>query len=374
MSWSAGAGSAEITPAVPVMLAGFGDRTEPAASVHDDLEVRALVLGDGTTTVCLLVYDLLGLSRDVADAIRDAVAAALKLPRAHVLTSATHTHAGPNVMSAAERLGWTIPDGYAAGLVRASCDAARDAADASEPVVPAFARAGLPDGISYNRRGHPYDPWLAALAFAREDGSLAAVLGNVAIHPVSLGSPWLQVSCDWVRPFREALERATGAAVVMLSGALGDVNPAERHTDVPTHLAEAWDEATAIGAAAAEAVVAALDGAAPVDGTIAPTARTLTVPATGLLAELLGVAEETVELVEWRLGDVALVGIPGEGFHALGRAITDARGGRALLAGLAPAWHGYLPVPFGDGYEESLSLGADAVKAIAEALIEGAPA
>jgi hypothetical protein len=39
-----------------------------------------------------------------------------------------------------------------------------------------------------------------------------------------------------------------------------------------------------------------------------------------------------------------------------------------LLAGLAPEWHGYLPMPFRDGYEESTSYGRDAVAAIAGAL------
>jgi hypothetical protein len=39
-----------------------------------------------------------------------------------------------------------------------------------------------------------------------------------------------------------------------------------------------------------------------------------------------------------------------------------------LLAGLAPEWHGYLPSPFTDGYEESMSYGRDAVAAITHAL------
>ena len=64
-------------------------------------------------------------------------------------------------------------------------------------------------------------------------------------------------------------------------------------------------------------------------------------------------------------------GAPGEGFHALGRAVEDRverDGGLVLLAGLAPEWNGYLPVPFTDGYEESMSYGREAVAAIAHAL------
>ena len=79
--------------------------------------------------------------------------------------------------------------------------------------------------------------------------------------------------------------------------------------------------------------------------------------------------------VEWAIGPVRLVSIPGEAFHALGRAIEDrvredpaGNGAHVLLAGLAPEWHGYLPSPFRDGYEESTSYGRDAVATIAAAL------
>ena len=75
----------------------------------------------------------------------------------------------------------------------------------------------------------------------------------------------------------------------------------------------------------------------------------------------------SIELVEWAIGPVRLVSVPGEAFHALGREI-ERRGRHVLVAGLAPEWHGYLPVPFTDGYEESMSYGPEAVAAIARAL------
>ena len=72
--------------------------------------------------------------------------------------------------------------------------------------------------------------------------------------------------------------------------------------------------------------------------------------------------------IEWRIGSVPLVSIPGEAFHEFGRRVEAARGGRALLAGLAPVWQGYLPVPFREGYEEGVSYGEPAVSAILAAL------
>src|SRR5207237_8954922 len=78
-----------------------------------------------------------------------------------------------------------------------------------------------------------------------------------------------------------------------------------------------------------------------------------------------------VELIEWALGPVRLVSIPGEGFHELGRQIDERAGGKVLLAGLAPILQGYLPVPFTDGYEEGMGYGREFVAAVAAALVEG---
>ncbi len=373
MSVRAGFGIARITPEVPVKLAGFGDRTQPADRVHDELEARAMVLDDGDAQVCLLVLDLLGMSSGFADPVRAAVAEALGIDRSAVLTSCTHTHHGPNAIEGAEVLGWDTPDGYGALLIQRCIEAARAARDGLRAADAFALEAPLPDGVSFNRRNLPYEPWFTALDLRGADGDRIGCIANISIHPVSHGSPWLAVSTDWVGPFRSALEERVGGTAVMLSGALGDVNPVEHHTDVETHLAESAEEAASIGRELAGAVAAVLPGAVPVTGALAVATRSLTVSiAPTVLGQLLGRGGHSVELVEWALGHLRVVGIPGEAFHALGRAITDARGNVTLLAGLAPTWDGYLPMPYGDGYEETVSLGPAAVEAIGAALIEGA--
>lgn len=367
----AGFGRAVITPPTPVQLAGFSDRHEPATRVHDDLEARAVYLaGDDDTAVCLVVCDLLGMSAEFADPVRDAVGAALGLGRDAVLTASTHTHAGPSAIAGTEVLGWPTPDGYAQILVDGCHAAAVAARKGAEPVELRYARAPLPDGLSINRRGLPYDPSFAMLDARRSDGSRVGVLANIAIHPVALGPQCLAVSTDWVGPFRAALEEGAGGTAVLLSGALGDVNPRphahpEEHGD--------FAEAAILGAEVAAAVLEALAMTEPVGGEVAVAAhRTIDVPiGTTALTALLGASGPmAVELVEWDLGDVRLVSIPGEAFFAFGRAVTDARPGPVLLAGLSPVWQGYLPKPFGEGYEESVSYGEPAVRAILQALSE----
>ena len=127
-----------------------------------------------------------------------------------------------------------------------------------------------------------------------------------------------------------------------------------------------------LGRDIAEGVDAVLHEAEPVDadGPTVERHRTIDVELGNTL--LTGGREGrrvSIELVEWSVGPVRLVSVPGEAFHELGRSIEGRHGdGHVLLAGLAPEWHGYLPSPFTDGYEESMSYGRDAVATIASAL------
>src|SRR5262249_40602632 len=81
-----------------------------------------------------------------------------------------------------------------------------------------------------------------------------------------------------------------------------------------------------------------------------------------------GSQSRAIELLRWHVGDVTLVTVPGEGFHAVERAVRASLGDAVILVGLAPDWHGYLPQPYTDGYEEGLSLGRDGVTEIVDAL------
>lgn len=364
----AGFGRATITPEVPVYLAGFSARTDPATTVHDDLEVIALVIASGEHRFCLIVCDLLGMSPDVASTVREAVAAAVELDRDRVLTACTHTHTGPSVLRGGERLGWPTPPAYIDALVAGCVAAARSAHAASEPATLFHGRAPLPPDASVNRRGLPYDPSFAVLAARRDDGSMVGTLANIGVHPVALGVHCLAVSTDWVGPFRAALAAATGGDAVLLQSALGDVNPHDPHH----HDAEGdYDHAAALGRSLAATVASTLDGLAPVTGTAgAAVSRTIQAP-TGpsLLTQLLEPgATLPVELLEWSLGSVRLVSVPGEPFHSLGQELLVSRDGDVLLAGLAPAWQGYLPHPWGEGYEEGVSYGRPFVDAVRAAL------
>jgi hypothetical protein len=370
-----GFGAAVITPPTPVQLAGFVE-DQPATEIHDELEVRAVFVHGGGGSVCLIVCDLLGMSRGFATPVRDSVAAALGIERAAVLTSCVHTHAGPSTIEGSEALGWTTPEGYRELLIERCTTAARTAAAQAAPATLRTGRWPLPDGLSINRRGLPYAPTFAVLDVLDLQGGRIGAIANLAIHPVALGPECLAVSTDWVGPFRAALEPEAGGPAVLLSGALGDVNPHHVHRQDNDCRGDGFAEAERLGRRVAEAVHTALGETDGVDATTPAIERHRTVEVT--LGPTLLTAGRTgrrvsVELVEWSIGPVRLVSIPGEAFHALGCAIearVESAGDRVLLAGLAPEWHGYLPSPFTDGYEESMGYGREAVAAISRALTD----
>jgi hypothetical protein len=368
----AGFGVAPIRINPPVYLAGFGARTEPAQSVHDDLEARAIYLDDGTTKLCLIVCDLLGMSPGFSAPARTAVAELLGVEASCVLIACTHTHSGPSAMAGTEALGWPNPEGLANAIVHACVAAATSARDAAVDAALRYARVPLPDGFSFNRRGQAYDePTFQVLDVVGADGRVG-VLANMSIHPVLLGPEWLEVSTDWIGPFRSAIESNSGGTAIQLTGSLGDINPTPPGgpgDDTYEVWASAEQTAT-FGKTLAAHVVTAVNGAQPLDGTLdVVRAETHDIPV-GVtpIAALLNEPVLNVEFVEWAIGDVRLVSMPGEAFHLLGREIASARGDRVLLAGISPAWHGYLPHPWGEGYEEGVSYGEEFVRTIREVL------
>jgi hypothetical protein len=298
------------------------------------------------------------MSRDVADPIRAAVARAVDADVEHVLTSCTHVHAGPSTLTGTDAIGWPVPVGYREQLVTRVSTAAHAAMSSLAPVTVSWNRGTLQHDVAVNRRGYDLAPEAQVLVF-----DPVATVVNFGIHPTVTGPANVTITTDWVGPFRRAVERATGMPVVFLQGCQGDVNPSV--TSWESGDPESWAPvvetfAERLAADAVRLIAAATSADA---SSLVARRRELVVPVgPTLLGQLAGGADtRRIELVDWRLGDVPLVAIPGEGFHGLQQLIAAARAGPLLLAGLAPDWHGYFPVPYADGYEEGLSLGPEAV-------------
>jgi hypothetical protein len=198
-----------------------------------------------------------------------------------------------------------------------------------------------------------------------------AVIANFGIHPTVTGPSNLAIATDWVGPFRRAVEAATGLPAIFLQGCQGDVNPAVTAWEEGDPAA--WEPVVrAYADRLATCIAGAIDAADPI--VLEPVTtrhRTARVPVGDtVLARLAGRARErAVELVDWTAGAVHVVAVPGEGFHGVEEALRTHHADPLLLAGLAPDWHGYLPLPYTAGYEEGLSLGPAAVTQLVDAMV-----
>lgn len=361
----AGVGTADITPVEAIRLAGFLHR-EPAVPplvVADPLQVRAVALRQGDNTALLLVLDLVGLSAPIAASLRLAVAAATGVPVERVLPSCTHTHSGPDTL-----LGMDLPWGYLPLLEAAAVTAATEALAALVPVSAGVADLPVPADLAVNRRGTPHAPRLQLLDLHGPAGRLAAVVG-VGIHPVTHGPDVHVVTADWVGHCRVAVEGALGGTAVVVSGALGDVNPPGG--DGYDRSGGGADLARSVGSAVADLAVAASARTTDAGARLRLDHRAVELPvADAQVARLVSGGADTVvtELFDWTVGDVHLVSMPGEPLGAFAAEVR--RDGAVLPVGLAPSWYGYLPHPdaLSGGYEDELGLGAPAMRLLLDAL------
>jgi hypothetical protein len=298
------------------------------------------------------------MSRDISHPIREAVAALLGCDVAAVMTSCTHIHAGPSALTGTEAIGWPVPPGYPALLMDRALEAANTAREGREPVTMRHADSELPGDVAVNRRGHPLAPRVTIVQFPP-----VVTVVNLGIHPTVTGPANLAVCTDFVGPFRRALTGITGIPTLFVQGCQGDVNPVPEFRDSGDPDAWAPIVERYAGRLASVTANAMHDTSACTGGITVDPSRTVDVRVGDtLLAQLSGSrASRSVELLEWSIGDVVVIAVPGEGFHAVEQALREARGQRLVLAGLSPEWHGYLPRPYTDGYEEGLSLGAPAV-------------
>ena len=94
--WHAGVARVNISPELPIWLSGYGGRNKPAATKHDDLWAKALVIEDGAGHRAVVVtIDVVGIPRELSQDVCNRVEELYKLPRAAIALCSSHTHSGP---------------------------------------------------------------------------------------------------------------------------------------------------------------------------------------------------------------------------------------------------------------------------------------
>jgi hypothetical protein len=185
------------------------------------------------------------------------------------------------------------------------------------------------------------------------EGKPIAILVNFATHPTILGHENMEISAEWPGVLQRKMEEAfPGATALYTNGAEGDQSPGhaegaddfERVADFGTRLAQI-----------AEGVAREIEAAADVPIGFARTTPelpelTFTEGAKARYGDYLALALEALprkaELQVFRIGNIALAGLPGEPILEVGRAtqqgVKTHGFEHVLVLGLANDYIGYI--------------------------------
>ncbi len=223
----AGTARADLTPDWPVMLAGFGQRTQPATTVHDPVFGKALYLEDAGERMLILTTDLLSIPLQIGRPVAAGIAAGTGLAVRQICICASHTHSAPNPGYAGD--GAIGIERYEAHLIQALTALGIAAVRAARP---ARLRRGVGEAdIFYNRRTHgrPNRVDRRVPVLVADDAATGmphAVLFGAGCHPTVLGWDNMAISADFTGCAQAAIERELpGATALFFNTAQGNIIP-----------------------------------------------------------------------------------------------------------------------------------------------------
>lgn len=245
-----GAAKIDITPELPIRLAGYQARQTEATQVVAPLFARALAIGgDGAQPAVLITVELIGVSEALTDAVASALRQSHGIERARVAVCAVHTHNGPAVDG-------VLPFMYSADLPADQAERIRRFTAGVQDKLIKVARAALADrkpgrldwaegtaDFAVQRRkivdgkwsgfgitpGGPVDHALPLLRATNERGDVRALLVNYACHCTTLQGRDNFVHPDWAGDAAMRIENQHDGAVALVAiGCGADANPNTR--------------------------------------------------------------------------------------------------------------------------------------------------
>ena len=242
-----GVAKVDITPELPIRLAGYQSRAAEAGRVTTRLYARALALGAADQEpVVLIAAELIGIGEETSEVVARALRERFGLDRARVAVCATHVHTGPALADVlpymfsmdlpADETGRTAR--YTAKL-RGQLIAVAAAALADRKPARLAWGEGQVDFATQRRtivdgkwKGFglvpegPVDPALPVLRVTDEHGAVRAVFLSYACHCTTLGGADNFVHSDWAGDAAVRIEEANAGALALVAiGCGADANP-----------------------------------------------------------------------------------------------------------------------------------------------------
>jgi len=434
-----GVASVDFTPELGLPLMGNFRDDYAARGVHDPLRAKAMVFADEQgAKAALLAVDICMLDRQNVGFMREVIGSDCDVPPDNVLIHATHTHSAPAASGKIGLEEEVAPHGAAIEAFLEKAASAVGEADRALVDATLEVGHATEDRLCFNRRLRrrdgttqmnwealqpdfdpeqvvgawgPVDPELTCLTVRREHEPIAGLV-NYGLHPAILaGDNWLY-SADFPGYLAEAMSRTLGDGFtcLFLNGCCGDVNHVD-YRDQPQGRGLQMTQRVGymLGAAAHQAVNSGVpietDGLCVSREQVALERLKISASDRRWCEEVLekarihppqgqvdGVPDvyyaklrlrmwdeqdrpDHAEVMVIRIGDVAIVGLPGETFCRLGLEIKRRSPARhSLVVELANDAIGYLPTreSFDQGGYETTSGSTFYEPGSAERIVESA--
>jgi len=221
----------------------IGGSINPWFASKKEGELRAsVVIIEKEVKVVLISCDALALQRDILDGVCGRIGKGLNISPENVLIAATHTHHAPTTVSVH---GYQRDERFCANLkksiistVRAAEKKLEDSGEArmyfwlgNEATVGQNSRLLLKDGTIYwvgpredaLRPTGPFDPDLPVISFRKANGNLEALVFNHSTHNIGTTSGSMR-SPGFYGLASQDLEKKLGGTVIFLPGSFGSTH------------------------------------------------------------------------------------------------------------------------------------------------------
>lgn len=246
-TWKIGTARTVITPNEPTWMAGYSSRTSPSEGKLHDLWAKALLLEDARGNRSLLItMDILGVSKDFSDELRNLINRKYNLNNSQIILSSSHTHSGPVISRALQYIypmteqDWKVVDKYTEQLKEKLVELVDQAIKNLQPAH-IYTQNGI-TRFQVNRRNNrensitpttelkgPNDYAVPVIKIESPDKQLLAVVFGYACHPTTLSINMF--SGDYAGFAQLELEkRYPGVTAMFFQGAGADQNPLPRRT------------------------------------------------------------------------------------------------------------------------------------------------
>ncbi|WP_408008526.1 neutral/alkaline non-lysosomal ceramidase N-terminal domain-containing protein [Pseudalkalibacillus sp. A8] len=241
MTLKLGTSKIDITPSVPLELAGFAHRKGPFSGIEKPLFLKVFYFEkEGARsekdTIIMVTADLIWWDEEQCKQIEKLIENELKTSDFTIVFHATHNHSGPQTSSNFTRFLGAPEPRYLENLNTQVLIAIRSAVQNLEPVT--LSRGSTTCNIGINRRlksefqvsmapnkEGPVDPDVTILAAENSTGSIKGVMVHYTCHPTVTGDNY--ISSEFPGVATEEIERALGEKVVAgyFQGCCGDIRP-----------------------------------------------------------------------------------------------------------------------------------------------------